>query len=244
MMEFQSMQKLQQQVEEQQQEQAKREQLLGLARQRRGGGMPQEQQVEQRLGVTAGQWAATAPARGLTAAQMASPSLTDSITRYAENAPPKKLWLTGAAKEPKTKAGLIDAYDRWKNWMDYDGQNYAVQRDLDRAWDEMMSFDPRYDEWWKNKKQHTVHQDIRIARHRGGKYAEAGRNLAQGKSPLARSIKKPGKTPEEVRWGHWGGGYMPDKKPVAQPQQQKVLTATNPQTGRKITSYDGGQTWQ
>jgi len=219
MMEFQSMQKLQQQVEEQQQEQAKREQLLGLARQRREGGLPPGQQVEQRLGVTAGQWTATAPSKGLSFTQMESPSLIKGVSRYAESAPSKGLWFTRESKEPKTKTGLIDAYNRWKDWMDYDEQNYAVQEDLDKVWDTQMVSDSRYDKWWKDVKKRTVHQDIKIARHKGGKYAEAGKMQALGMSPFAKSVKKPGKMTSPL-----GMGWQPESRESAGLSRQDLLS--------------------
>jgi len=227
MMELKSMQALQQQAQEQQQEQAKREQLLGLARQRREGELSPEQLTQQRLGMTAGQWGATAPERGLSFTQMESPSLRESVARYIDSAPSRTGWLHRMMPGPpdKIKKGLIDAYNGWKDWVDYDEQNYAVKEDLDKIWDTEMYSRPECNTWWENEKDRTVPKEVQRARHRGGKWAEAGKNAMAGKSPFARSIKKP------------------STAPIGMPQQ-RVLTATNPQTGQKITSRDGGRSWQ
>ena len=251
--------KLQGQVREQQQEQqaaqAEREQAQSLLR-RDPGDIPREERANIQVQASTGiRRLATKQFKRLSMSEMSSSALENSIYNYAENAPGagKMAWLKADWRDPagRTGEGLLDAYSKWKEDMLYSEYGPFEQRQLDTVWDSIMHSDRNFRRW-KNKE---VQNKLKAIRGRG-KGTAAIRERIVGKSPLARTIIT-GLSP--VATAIQAGRAMMDRRrapvqqqpqpmqqrpPVEQQEQQQIITATNPQTGRKITSSDGGKTWQ
>ncbi len=243
MLEYKATTKLQQQIQQQQQEQQAQQAQQQRVQELVGTdvrGLPREQQAQLRMELPPeAERIVFQQPDVLSVSQMGNRALADSINYYAKQAADTPGLEWGPPK--KTGEGLLGAYSEWKDTIQYDSYGPVEQKQLDAVWDINMSGNKIFKKWESKK----VQNQLRVIRGRG-KGAVAIRERVVGKTPLARTIitgLSPVATAIQAGRAMMGGGRAPAQQ-QPQPMQQQVITATNPQTGQKITSRDGGKTWQ
>ncbi len=182
----------------------------------------------------------------LTPAYLRSSGFRENRKAYADAAPFTAKWFTGRANEPKTKQGLVDQYERWRESELYDTKNVQEQQQLDREWNTLMLGSSIYDEWWQDKSKRKPVVEAR-ALQSTGRVAKAMQRKVAGQTPLGRSLsinKKSFAQGRSLSSDLPAGGYFSTKDLRKEQPQQKSIKQRNRKTGQERISYDGGKTWE
>lgn len=196
--------------------------------QQRSQGMSPEEEVITRMNLNPEQERLVFPTvpeeRPYSIATLESPTLLKTIKSYANAAPGTQTGLSRLwPGNPRTKEGLMEKYQAFKDEAQYNLLNNVQQRQLDSRWDAVMASNSDYNAWWHDKEKRLPVPEIKALRTKG-----PISRIMQGKiiSPVAQSIieEKP-------------------KEKTIQPKTEPIY-ANNPGTGQRIVSYDNGGTWQ
>ncbi len=163
----------------------------------------------------------------------------DNIRGYAGAAPTIAELFTRKENEPKTKQGLIDQYQRWRESELYSTKSTSEQQQLDREWDMLMVGSSTFDKWWSDKTKRKQVTEVKALRSTG-KIAGAMRDKVTRVTPLGISLSK-GKHIFGI-FGSTTARKEPEAQAVA--TQQKPIIQRNKRTGQKRISNDGGKTWK